>query len=235
MQNIQIELQELSYEMNEELKQLRANIQFCGADKKVIVLTSAMAHEGKSLLSLELAQSFAELGKKVLLLDIDMRKSILQEKVIGSGKEVQGLSEFLSGQTELENIRYNWEEGGIHLIFAGRVPPNPAELLANDIMKKLLADMREEYDYVIVDCPPAGLVVDASVVAPLCDGCIVVIKADAVSRALAEDTVRKVERSGCPILGVVLNQVDNRRRGRYGKYGKYKKYGYYGSYYGYYK
>ena len=85
----------------------------------------------------------------------------------------------------------------------------------------------------IIDCPPAGLVVDASVVAPLCDGIIVVIKADTISRGLAEDTIKRVERTGTPILGVVLNQVDTGRKGKYGKYGKYKKYGKYG-HYGYY-
>ena len=229
MKTIKLEAQALSYEMNEELKQLRANIQFCGADKKIIMMTSAMAHEGKSVLSLELAESFAELGKRVLLLDIDMRKSVLTDKILDKDKTVTGLSEYLSGQAELEDLVYHWEEENIYCVFSGRVPPNPAELLANNRMRYLLNDARKDFDYVIVDCPPAGLVVDASVVASMCDGCIVIIKADTVSRSLAEDTIKKIERTGCPILGVVLNQVDTRRKG---KYGKYKKYGYYG-YYGY--
>ena len=233
MKTIALETKELSYEMNEELKQLRANIQFCGADKKVIMLTSTMGHEGKSVLSLELCRSFADLGKKVLLLDIDMRKSVLQEKVTNSAGEEVGLSQYLSGQVSMDESIYKVEADKIDLVLAGRVPPNPSELLATDNMNKLISYAREHYDYVIIDCPPAGLVVDASVVAPLCDGIIVVIKADTISRGLAEDTIKRVERTGTPILGVVLNQVDTGRKGKYGKYGKYKKYGKYG-HYGYY-
>jgi len=114
------------------------------------------------------------------------------------------------------------------VIFSGAVPPNPTELLSNAYMKKLTDYCRANYDYVIVDCPPVGLVVDAAVIAPQCDGSLILIEAGEVKYRLAQEVTAKMKATGCPILGVVLNKVDHRRNGKY--YGRYygKKYkGYY--------
>ncbi len=233
MQRIEFQERELPYEINEEIKQLRTNIQFSGADKKVIMITSTLADEGKSSVALELCCSLAELGKKVLLIDADMRKSVLNEQTIPGAKADKGLSHLLSGQESLERVLYSTNFRGVYVIFAGHVPPNPAELLAGRNMRQLMDGARQQFDYIIVDCPPVSLVTDAAVIAPLCDGAIVVVKAEAIPRKMAANTVKILERTEVPILGVVLNQVNTKRHGYYYNryYSKYyKKYGY-----GYYK
>ena len=111
------------------------------------------------------------------------------------------------------------------IIFTGKVAPNPSELLGNDRFKKMIATVREEYDYVVIDCPPLGSVIDAAIVAKECDGAIIVIETDNVSYKVVQRVQKQLEQSGCKILGAVLNKVEMGGKGYYGK-------GYYGSYYG---
>ena len=108
------------------------------------------------------------------------------------------------------------------------MPPNPTELLSTDAMKKLVAFCREHFDYVIIDTPPIGMVVDAAVIAPLCDGVVILIEANEVKYRLAQEVVAKMKATDCPILGVVLNKVDYKTNGKnYGKYYGKKYKGYY--------
>lgn len=232
MHTITFQETNISYETNEEMKQFRANLQFCGEDKKVILVTSSTENEGKSMISLELACSLAELGKRILLVDADMRKSVLRDRTIDVPRGMSGLSHYLSGQATLDDVLCFSEAKKLHVIFAGRVPPNPAELLAGAKMKKFLESVRERFDYVIVDCPPIGMVADAAMVAPCCDGCIFVLHDSFVPRKVAQGAVKAIERTGCPMIGVVLNQMNVRRKGKY-YYNKY--YRYYKKGYGYYK
>ena len=208
MQEIKLKREELPYEINEELKLLRTNILFCGTDKRIILVTSAFSGEGKSTVVFNLCKSLTELGKSVILLDADMRKSVL--------------SHFLSGQCKFADILCKTNIPNFSVIFSGAVPPNPSELLSTNNMKKILAYCADHYDYVIVDCPPIGLVVDAAVVAPICDGSIILIEAGEVKYRIAQEVLEKMRSTGCPILGVVLNKVDYRGGNGYG----------YGSYYG---
>lgn len=219
MLNVSLEKINLPYSFTEELKQLRTNIEFSGKDKQVILVTSTLANEGKSTLVLELARSFAELGKNVLLIDADMRLSELAEKRVGTSTAPKGLSHFLSGQIDIENVLYKTETPHLYTIFAGRVPPNPAELLANSMMASLVTWAKSNFDLVLIDCPPIKLVADASVIAPLSDGAIMVVKANIISRKDAQSAIKKLELTKCPILGVVLNQVNQSSRGY--KKGKY--------------
>ena len=221
MQVARLRREELPYEINEELKLLRTNILFCGTDKRIILVTSAFSGEGKSTVVLNLCRSLAELGKSVILIDADMRKSVLKTKV---SKEVPalGLSHFLSGQCKFADIPCSTNINNLSVIFSGIVPPNPSELLSTNNMKKLVAYCGDHYDYVIVDCPPIGLVVDAAVVAPFCDGSLILIEAGEVKYRIAQEVVAKMRATECPILGVVLNKVDYRGGNGYG----------YGSYYG---
>ena len=227
MQSITFKEHLTTYEVNEEMKLLRTNVQFCGADKKLILVMSAVAGEGKSTVSLDLTHSLAELGKNVLLLDCDLRKSNLRKKVVGSKTAYLGLSHYLSGQAEIDDILCQTATEGVFCIMAGRYPPNPAELLAGDRMRALLTWARGRFDYVILDCAPLNLVSDLLVVAPQCDGAILVVRANGVPRYEDQNVVRQMERSGCPILGVVLNRAKVDFRGRY-----YRKYGYYYGGYG---
>ena len=212
---------------DEEIKALRVNIEFSGMDNKVILLTSATPSEGKSHLSLFLAGSLAESGKKVLFIDADMRKSVLRSRMKANGVNY-GLSHLLSGKCTLAECLYNTQIENLTVIFAGIVPPNPAELLGQRRFEKLIDVAKENYDYIIVDTPPLGNVIDAAVIAKYCDSAVLVISSGKVSYKYEQTVVSQLQATGISILGVVLNRVkvkDNKRYGHYGKYGKYGKYG----------
>lgn len=215
------------YATREELKALRANLQFCGTDKKVILVTSCMAGEGKSTITLNLAVALAELQKKVLLVDCDLRQSMLYRQVEGE-KPKKGLTHYLSGQAALSEVIYTVDQPVFNMIFAGPVPPNPSELLSSKKFSTLIEKARDAYDYILVDCAPLGMVIDAAVVAQSCDTSILVVQSGNISYRFAQNVKQQLEKSGCPILGVVLNKLDRAKTGRY--YGKsYEKY--YGKYY----
>ena len=227
---VQIEAAELPYEINEELKLLRTNLQFCSAEKKVICITSAVASEGKSTTVLNLCRSICETGKTVLLIDADLRRSVLRSKIQrGRLLKSADLTHYLSGLCGAENAICETQIEGLDIIFTQVTPPNPSELLGGAAMERLLNAAKKSYDYVIVDTPPLGMVVDAAVIAQYCDGAILLISSGDVSYRVAQDVRQKMENTKCPILGVVLNKVDHRKNGKYyGKsYGKYygEKYG----------
>ena len=223
MKTIQIAKPELSYYSAEAYKSLRTNLQFCGGSKKVIVMTSCTQNEGKTRITLNLAISLAEIGKKVLLLDADLRKSVLLGRVDVEGG-VKGLTHFLSKQEPLMNVMYATNIPNLHMIFAGPVPPNPAELLSDKYFDAMLNALRENYDYILIDSPPLGNVIDSAVIASRCDGSILVIESGWNSWRFEKEIKEQLEKTGCPILGVILNKVDM-SKSTYGKYGKYGKYG----------
>lgn len=226
MQEVELRNIEQDYRSNEAYKILRTNIEFSGEDKKVIVFTSCTPNEGKSTVSLSLALTIAEGGSRVLFIDADLRKSVLVGRY-GVHGELKGLSHFLSGRAELKDVIVKTQAERLHMIFAGVVPPNPAELLGSKRMEALLDGARKAYDYVIVDAPPLGSVIDGAVIAKYCDASVLVIEANVISRKFGTAVKEQLERSGCPILGVVLNKVDMKQNKYYGQYyGKY--YGEYG-------
>ncbi len=215
------------YRTKESYKTLRTNIEFSGEDKRVIVFTSCTPSEGKSTVSLSLAESLAEGGKKVLFIDADLRKSVLAGRHHVTG-DMRGLSHYLTGQATLDEVIKQTQEPNLRVIFAGVLPPNPAELLGGKKFEKLLNQSRKEYDYVIIDAPPLGSVIDAAVIARSCDGAVLVIATKTVSYQFARQIEDQLEKAGCPILGVVMNKVDMKQDKYYGRY--YGKY--YGEYYG---
>lgn len=224
MKRVDILQKELNYEMREEMKNLRTNIQFCGDDKRVIVFTSFLAGEGKSTTSLNLAISLSELNKNVLFIDADIRKSVLVSR-LGTGKIDRGLSHFLSGQCALTDVVYGTNISRLHMIFSGPVVPNPTELLASSRFAKALESFRGVYDYIIIDGAPLGMVVDSAIIAKECDGSIIVVESGSIKYRLVQEVRSKLENAGCAVLGVVLNKVDRKKNGHY-----YRKY--YGKYYG---
>ncbi|MBQ1410137.1 MAG: CpsD/CapB family tyrosine-protein kinase [Oscillospiraceae bacterium] len=228
MQTIRLKREKLPYEINEELKVLRTNLLFCGAEKRVFLMTSAFSGEGKSTIAYDLCLSLAELGKNVILIDGDMRKSTLKHKINGTVPE-NGLSHYLSSQCERDDVICQTDIDQFYMVLAGATPPNPTELLASDNMRRLINYCREYFDYVVVDCPPVGLVVDAAVLAPNCDGSMMLIESNQVKYRLAQECVAKMKATGCPILGVVLNKVSEKKYGRY--YTKYYGKKYYKAYY----
>lgn len=229
MLNINIDkLKKLDNSTNEAYKRLRTNVQFCGNDVKVIALTSTVPNEGKSSVSFNLAASIAESGKKVIFLDADLRKSVLVGRY-KINKAVKGLTHYLSGVNPFDEVVYSTNVDNLHVVFSGPVPPNPAELLGNKYFKTLITQLRRTYDYVIIDTPPIGSVIDAAVVAEECDGVILVIASGEISYKAVQTTKMQMEKANCRILGAVLNKVPMGKGGYYGKYyGKY--YGTYGGY-----
>ncbi len=217
-----------NYFVQEAYKFLRANIQFCGPDIKVIVLTSCEENEGKTTVSMSLAKSFAEIGKKVLLIDADMRKSVLAGRNLDA-KDYRGLSEYLSGMCEIGEVVMKTSVKDMYVLLAGKYPPNPSELLNGRLFDSLIKVCRENFDYVIIDTPPLGAVSDAAVVAPKCDGSILVIGDDKLSYSLATDVVEKLRATGTPILGAVRN---NSKTGGKKYYRDKKYYRYSSKYYG---
>ncbi|MBR1876593.1 MAG: CpsD/CapB family tyrosine-protein kinase [Lachnospiraceae bacterium] len=226
-------LEKLSFRVNEAYKTLRTNIRFSGRDIKVIALTSTIPNEGKTSVSMNLARCFAEDGKNVLLIDADIRKSVVAARY-ERNIEVPGLTHYLTGQAGINDIVCNINEViNLYMIFTGVSAPNPSELLGTDRFKQMIELMRENFDFVIIDCPPLGSVIDAAVVAESCDGAAIVVECDNVSYRMIQRTKEQLDKANVHILGAILNKVPVRTgKGYYGKYyGKY--YGrYYGNYYG---
>ena len=196
----------------EAYKTLRTNLQFCGQDIQVVAITSCHENEGKTTVVLNLAQSLADLGKKVLVIDADMRKSVLAGRHTNV-KNPAGLSEALTGMVKLGDCVYGTQYKQMHIIFSGKYPPNPVELLSGRYFKAMLAETRKVYDYVLIDTPPLGRVIDAAVISPNCDGVIMVLAEKAVRFKQAKEVVEQLRKSGSKILGVVRNNVTTKRKG----------------------
>lgn len=212
------------YFYEEAIKTLRTNIQFAGMDIKTITVTSCYPNEGKSDIAFQLAKEIGNMNKKVLFVDADIRKSSMMNRYQVKSR-VSGLTQYLSGQVGRNEIFYNTNFPNLDIIFAGPMAPNPSELLEQESFEALMQFERSFYDYVIVDTPPIGSLIDAAVVAKQCDGAILVIESGAVSRKVAEKAKDQLEKSGCRVLGAVLNKVDMRRDRYYSKYSsKYSNY-----------
>lgn len=232
MSNETIELKremEDDYSYNEAIKTLRTNIQFCGSNIRAVLFTSSLPDEGKSDISFALAESLAQIGKRTILIDADIRKSVLVDRY-HLEKEVFGLSQYLSGQKPLEDVIYKTNEENLSVIFAGPYSPNPAELLEEELCGRMFEALREYYDYIIVDTPPMASLIDGAIVARHCDGAVMVIESGAISYRLEQKVKGQLEKSGCRILGVVLNKVSAQTKGYYGKYGRYGRYKRYDAY-----
>lgn len=216
------------YFYNEAMKTLRTNIQFAGRDIKTVLVTSCFPNEGKSDVTFQLAREIGNMGKRVLFIDADIRKSnFISRYQVRRG--TCGLSQYLSGQKEKEDICFTTNFENVDIIFAGTMAPNPSELLEDQSFRDLLAEMREKYDYILIDTPPVGSLIDAAIIAKFCDGAVIVIESERVSYRMAQRAKEQIELTGCRVIGAVLNKVDTAKERYYGKY-----YGKYGKYYGYY-
>lgn len=227
-------LKATGYSGSEAYKTIRTNLEFCGDDVKVIAITSCVSNEGKSTVSLNVAMSFADMGKKVLFIDTDLRKSMFAVKFKIS-RDVPGMTHYLSGKAGIGDILLNTDIRNLSFVYSGATPPDPTELLGSRRFKDLIMFAREKFDYVIIDTPPLGTVIDCAVITPVCDGAVILIAANEISYKFAAEVKMQLMRAKCRILGVILNKVDISKNGYYSKYygkryGKY--YGGYGSSYG---
>lgn len=216
-------INKIDYRSNEAYKLLRTNIQFCGSDIKVVCFTSCLPNEGKSSVSFNLALSLAESGKRTVFIDADLRRSVTVGRY-QPDMAVLGLTHYLTGQNSLDEVLYSTNVPFLDIVFTGPVSPNPAELLDSLYFCELLELLRCEYDYVIIDTPPLGSVVDGAIISEHCDGLVLVVEVNAVSYKLAQRIKKQLEKGKCRILGTVLNKAEA-KKGQYSLYGRrYKKY-----------
>ena len=217
----------INFAASEAYKLLRTKIQYSFAGDKtcrVIGVSSALTGEGKSLTAVNLAYTLSQLNNKVLLIDCDMRRPSLPDKLPIQKKP--GLSGFLSGQAQ-EQTMFQFcgipgDEQAFHVVAAGQIPPNPVELLSSTRMSAMLKQLREMYDYIILDLPPVGEVTDALAVVKETDGVLLVVRQNYCNRVALGETVRQFEFMGSKILGVIYNCASDSSNGYGKKY--YKKY-----------
>ena len=221
--------------VREAYKTLRTNVSFALTDEEkchVIVVTSSLQGEGKSITAVNLAISYAMADCKVLVVDCDLRKPKLARLLRMNSKV--GLSNLIMNPDLLEKAILPSTVKGLDVILSGDIPPNPSELLGSPRMERILKELRERYDYVILDSPPVNMVTDAVVLAPLSDGVLFLVRANYGERGAVIHAVEQMEYAKAKILGFVLNGVDmEKTHYGYGKY-RYKSYRRYGRYgYGY--
>lgn len=210
----------MSQQAREVFRSFRSNIEFTGVDNRAIVITSCLPADGKSTVSLRLAMTFAESEKKTVLVDADMRRSVLMRRVRAEGDNISvGLSHVLSGQKSVTEALYETNLKNLYVIPSGKFPTNSTELLGNSRFEELIIALKKTFDYVIVDTPPLGSVVDAAVAAKRCDGSVLVISEGKDSRKMAKSVLEQLKAANPNFLGVAMNNVEVRKNNYY-----YKRY-----------
>ncbi len=211
------------FSIGEAFKEIRTNMLYTARDVKcpVYAITSAFAHAGKSVLIANIAASFAELGKRAILIDADMRNPA-QHKIFGS-ERTNGLSEITAGIiTDYDKAILSTVIPGLDLIPAGHIPPNPSELLATPAFEALILAMQQRYDAIFIDFPPVGVVVDPLIPTALVTGYVVAVRSRLDDRRAVAEALASLSGVDAKVLGFVLNDVDP-KVGGYGRdKGKYK-------------
>ena len=191
----------------EIFRTLRTNIEFTGIENKIIAITSCMPNDGKSFVSYQLACSFAENGKKTLFIDADLRKSVFNQRV-NIHRSLKGLCHFLAGQIPFSDGIYETNEDFLYIMPIGAYPTTPTELLSKDRFAQMLSKLKQVFDYVIIDTPPLGNVVDAAIIAKQCDASILVVASDTYSRKFVQKIHANLKTANPNCLGIVLNKVN---------------------------
>ena len=212
-----------SFQVSEAIKTLRTNILFSGTDIQAVALTSNGANAGKSTVSFQLAASMAQSGKRVLLLDVDLRNSVMLKRFKPKG-DIAGLSHYLSGMASKEQLVQQTDVENLSFVFAGPRVPNASELLGSKKFADLILALKQEYDYIFLDAAPLGQVIDCAVISPCVDGVLIVVDVTHNSFKLEQRVVAQLQKADARILGVVLNRVDF--KDKHGYYGKAYGYGY---------
>ena len=214
--------------ISETFRTLRTNIQFMNINRKLksILITSTLPGEGKSWVASNLAITFAQAEKKVILIDADMRKG-RQYSIFGISPR-PGLANYLAASDknadliDMEKYVQKTEIDGLYVISAGNVPPNPSELLITPQMQRLLDRLSTQFDIIIVDAPPCELVTDAAILSRMVDSTVIVTAHKFTKKASLQKTIKSIKNVGGKIAGVVLNKVPIDAK-------KYEKSQYYGS------
>jgi capsular exopolysaccharide synthesis family protein len=192
---------------SEAYRKLRTNIQFSSIDSQIqtIMIASALSGEGKTTTIGNLAVTYAQEGKKVLLMDTDLRKPAVH-RMFNVPNHV-GLTSVLSSQYKVTEVLRETVVEGLHVLSSGPIPPNPSEMIGSRKMTALLQDLKEEYDVILFDTPPVLAVTDALIISSLCDGVILVVSAGKAKKDLVKKAKAHLEHVNARILGAVLNNV----------------------------
>ena len=200
----------LDYAGAEALNTLCTNLSFAGANVRRVMMTSCQSAEGKSFISMNMMRTFASLGKRVVLVDADLRRSMIASRYgmqMYSDTGGQGLTHYLAGMCEMEDVVYSTNIPGAFMVPVGRDVSNSLSLLTNSRLPALLDTLADSFDIVLVDAPPVGVIIDAAEISKYCDGTLLVVSYNKVRRHDLIEAKRQIEHAGCPVLGTVLNNV----------------------------
>lgn len=219
-------LETLPYATEEALNRLRINFNFCGDRFKKVLITSSVPGEGKSFISMNLWRMLGESGRNVVLVDADIRKSMMRTRYrIGSkGGDFVGLSHYLAGSASLDDVLYATNLPGAYLLPTAQTVFNPSILLQNGRVKELLDALTKRFDHVLVDTPPLTNVADGELIASYCDGALLVVHGGGTPRSLVANSIKLLGRANCELMGVVLNRVTEEGNPYYQKYARYGDY-----------
>ena len=207
--------------ISEQYREIRTNIEYSNVDQntKTILVTSSDKNEGKTTTVSNLAVSFANLNKKILLIDCDLRNPSIHKMF--RLNNIYGLTDILAKDRAVDKCIQETELENLYVLTAGAIPPNPAEILSSEKMKNLIEDLKNIYDYIFIDTPPIGLVTDAGVLSSFIDGVVLVVKSESVEKKYLEETKKKLDAVDARILGAILNSYKSEQK-------DYNYYSYYG-------
>lgn len=191
----------------EAFRTLRTNLTYAAVDRtfKTLLVTSPTPGDGKSTVTANLAVVMAQTGKKVLVIDADLRKPVMHH--IFSVNNLRGLTNILVQGESVSEVAHQVSVSGLYFVSSGPIPPNPSELLTSKRMAKLLEEVQEDYDIVLVDSPPMIAVTDSAILATRVDGVMMVVKAGVTRIDLVNDAIDQLKKASANFMGVVLNQV----------------------------
>ena len=206
----------------EAFRQLRTNLQFIDAARPVgvLVVTSSIATEGKSTTAINLAVSFSDSGRRVLLIEADLRRPRVAEYLGLEG--AVGLTNVLVGQAAIDDVLQPWGRGGLTVLPSGTIPPNPSELMGSPLMAELISQLRKSFDMIIIDTPPLLPVTDAAVASRLADGVVVVVRYGKTTRNQVSTALRSLAAVDARVLGTVLTMSPVKGAEAYSTYGYYE-------------
>lgn len=217
---LKIKIANKNFGPTEAYKTLRTNLLYT-EDLQVISITSTVPDEGKTVTAFNLANSFAQMGKRVVLVDCDLRKSSLNNYLMINERK-KGVSEILTRQSK--NIIQATNVENLFVILSGKRPPNPTEILSGQLFEKMIENLRKDFDYIIIDTPPVTVAPDATIVGRKSDGVVLVVRNEFTKKKIIKRAKLELERNQVRLVGVVLNRVKKNQLD-YSGYG-YDKYYY---------
>ncbi|KXZ40583.1 capsular exopolysaccharide family [Alkalithermobacter thermoalcaliphilus JW-YL-7 = DSM 7308] len=219
MQNI-IVFKDPKSPISEAYRNIRTNILFSNIDENLqtILITSAGQSEGKSTTIANIAASLAELGKKIILLDCDFRRPSVHKKFNITNNK--GITDILLNNYDYKDCIQRIVEG-FDIITCGQIPPNPSEIISSNKLKRLVEDLKKDYEYILIDAPPVGIVSDAAILSTFIDGVILLASCGETQIEHIKKAKETLENVGAKILGVVLNKLEVEKNRAYGYYAYY--------------